>query len=173
MTNLEGRVVLRRGDWRRQRACTPTSKRERRPRGSEQEDDEVVRFSEPRRGVYKAAIVRDGKVVCAILLADRAKASFLTQAFDCGTVLPQERAALLRLLQAAGARRHRVGLDGARDLAHSVIVGSYQRSCASVGSQRSSRASQRAIVACAVRWWSCASSTRTRADSCTPSRVCA
>ena len=40
------------------------------------------------RGVYKAAIVRDGKVVCGILLGDLAKASFLTQAFDCGTVLP-------------------------------------------------------------------------------------
>jgi nitrite reductase (NADH) large subunit len=61
----------------------------------EHEDDEVVRFSEPRRGVYKTAIVRDGKLVGAILLRDLGKASFLTQAFDRGTVLPQERAALL------------------------------------------------------------------------------
>jgi nitrite reductase (NADH) large subunit len=60
----------------------------------EHEDDEVVRFSEPRRGVYKTAIVRDGKLVGAILLGDLGKASFLTQAFDRGTVLSQERAAL-------------------------------------------------------------------------------
>jgi nitrite reductase (NADH) large subunit len=61
----------------------------------EHEDDEVVRFSEPRRGVYKTAIVRDGKLVGAILLGDVAKAAFLTQAFDQGTALPKERAALL------------------------------------------------------------------------------
>jgi nitrite reductase (NADH) large subunit len=61
----------------------------------EHENDEVARFSEPRRGVYKSAIVRDGKLVGAILLGDLAKAPFLTQAFDQGTALPKDRAALL------------------------------------------------------------------------------
>ena len=57
--------------------------------------DEVVRFSEPSRGVYKTAIVRDGKLVGATLLGDMGKVSFLMQAFDRGTVLPDERVALL------------------------------------------------------------------------------
>jgi nitrite reductase (NADH) large subunit len=40
-------------------------------------------------------LATNGKLVGAILLGDLAKASFLTQAFDRGTVLPQERTALL------------------------------------------------------------------------------
>jgi nitrite reductase (NADH) large subunit len=63
--------------------------------GPEREDDEVVRFSELGRGVYKTAIVRDGRLVGATLLGDLARAPFLTHALDHGTVLPQERAALL------------------------------------------------------------------------------
>jgi nitrite reductase (NADH) large subunit len=59
------------------------------------ERDEVVRFAEPRRGVYKTAIVREGKLVGATLLGDLGKVSFLTQAFDRGTVLPDERVSLL------------------------------------------------------------------------------
>jgi nitrite reductase (NADH) large subunit len=57
--------------------------------------DEVVRFSEPRRRVYKSAIVREGKLIGSILLGDLSKVSFLTQAFDRGTVLPDERVSLL------------------------------------------------------------------------------
>jgi len=61
----------------------------------ERPDDEVVRFSEPRRGVYKSVIVRDGKLIGATLLGDLSKVSFLMQAFDRGTVLPEERVSLL------------------------------------------------------------------------------
>ena len=61
----------------------------------ERPDDEVVRFSEPRRGVYKSVIVRDGKLVGATLLGDLSKVSFLMQAFDRGSVLPEERVSLL------------------------------------------------------------------------------
>jgi len=61
----------------------------------EHPDDEVVRFCEPRRGVYKSVIVRDGKLVGATLLGDLSKVSFLMQAFDRGTVLPEERVSLL------------------------------------------------------------------------------
>ncbi len=57
--------------------------------------DEVVRFSEPGRGIYKSAIVRDGKLVGATLLGDMGKVSFLMQAFDRGSVLPEERVQLL------------------------------------------------------------------------------
>ena len=61
----------------------------------EHPDDEVVRFSEPRRGVYKSVIVRNGKLVGATLLGDLSKVSFLMQAFDRGSVLPEERVSLL------------------------------------------------------------------------------
>ncbi|NHC12951.1 NAD(P)/FAD-dependent oxidoreductase [Motilibacter sp. E257] len=61
----------------------------------EHEDDEFVQFSEPRRGVYKTVIVRGGKLVGATLLGDVSKVAFLTQAFDRGLPLPEERIKLL------------------------------------------------------------------------------
>ncbi|MGI8815828.1 MAG: nitrite reductase large subunit NirB [Pseudonocardia sp.] len=61
----------------------------------EREDDEFVRFSEPRRGVYKSVVVRDGKLVGATLLGDVEKVAFLTQSFDRGLPLPEERVELL------------------------------------------------------------------------------
>ena len=68
----------------------------------EHPDDEVVHFSEPRRNVHKTVIVRDGKLVGATLLGDVGKVSFLTQAFDRGTVLPEERVELLFDINAPG-----------------------------------------------------------------------
>jgi nitrite reductase (NADH) large subunit len=61
----------------------------------EHEQDEVVQFSEPKRGTYKKVIVRDGRLIGAILLGDMNKAAYLTQAFDRGTPLPEERLSLL------------------------------------------------------------------------------
>jgi nitrite reductase (NADH) large subunit len=61
----------------------------------EREDDEFVRFSEPRKGVYKSVVVRDGKLVGATLLGDVDKVAFLTQSFDRGLPLPEERIELL------------------------------------------------------------------------------
>ncbi|SHN32225.1 nitrite reductase large subunit NirB [Cryptosporangium aurantiacum] len=61
----------------------------------ERDDDEFVRFSEPKRGVYKSVVVRDGRLVGAVLLGDVGKVSFLMQAFDRGLPLPEERVALL------------------------------------------------------------------------------
>ena len=53
-------------------------------------------------------IVRDGKLVGATLLGDLSKVSFLMQAFDRGTVLPEERVSLLfDLGGAAGGGQHR------------------------------------------------------------------
>jgi nitrite reductase (NADH) large subunit len=57
-------------------------------------EDEVVQFAEPRRGVYKKLVIRGDRVVGAILLGDGAKAPYLMQAFDRGTPVPEERAAL-------------------------------------------------------------------------------
>lgn len=57
--------------------------------------DELVQFSEPRRGVHKSAVVREGVLVGATLIGDLDRASFLTQAFDKATPLPDDGAELL------------------------------------------------------------------------------
>ncbi len=58
-------------------------------------EDEVVQFSEPKRGTYKKLIIRDGRLVGGILLGDISKAAYLVQAFDKSTPLPDERLRLL------------------------------------------------------------------------------
>ena len=65
--------------------------------GAPREDagDEVVTFSEPRKGRYKKLIIRDNRLKGAILLGDVSKAATLQQAFDRSTPLPDERATLL------------------------------------------------------------------------------
>ena len=52
-------------------------------------------FSEPRRGVYKSVVVRDGRLIGATLVGDVSKVAFLMQAFDRGLPLPEERISLL------------------------------------------------------------------------------
>ena len=58
-------------------------------------EDEVVQFSEAKRGTYKKLIVRDGRLVGGILLGDINKAPYLMQAFDRNTPLPEQRLQLL------------------------------------------------------------------------------
>lgn len=57
--------------------------------------DEVVLFSEPKRGRYKKLVIRNGRLVGAIMLGDLEKVAYLTQAFDKNTPLPEERLSLL------------------------------------------------------------------------------
>ncbi len=61
----------------------------------EEDEDEVIQFSEAKRGTYKKLIIRDGRLVGAILLGDISKAAYLMQAFDRGAPLPEERLRLL------------------------------------------------------------------------------
>ncbi|UXA16199.1 nitrite reductase large subunit NirB [Mycobacterium sp. SMC-4] len=61
----------------------------------ERPDDEFVQYSEPKHGVYKTVVIRDGKLVGATLVGDVSKVSFLTQAFDSGLPLPEERISLM------------------------------------------------------------------------------
>ncbi|MDY6996065.1 MAG: nitrite reductase large subunit NirB [Actinomycetota bacterium] len=61
----------------------------------EHPDDEFVQYSEPKHGVYKTIVIRDGKLVGATLVGDVSKVSFLTQAFDSGLPLPEERVELM------------------------------------------------------------------------------
>ena len=44
------------------------------------ERDEIIQFTEPKRGTYKKLIVRDGRLVGGILMGDISKAAFLMQA---------------------------------------------------------------------------------------------
>jgi nitrite reductase (NADH) large subunit len=61
----------------------------------EREDDEFIQFSEPKHGIYKTIIIRDGKLVGATLIGDVSKVAFLMQAFDRGLPLPEERISLM------------------------------------------------------------------------------
>ncbi|MBH0781146.1 NAD(P)/FAD-dependent oxidoreductase [Nocardia sp. NEAU-351] len=64
-------------------------------KGPEAPDDEFVQFSEPAHGVYKTVVVRDGRLVGATLVGDVRKMAFLTQAFDRGLPLPEQRISLM------------------------------------------------------------------------------
>ncbi|MDM7491493.1 nitrite reductase large subunit NirB [Rhodococcus sp. CSLK01-03] len=64
-------------------------------KGPEHEDDEFVQFYDPRSGVYKSIVVRDDRLVGAMLLGDVSRATTLTQAFDGRIEIPADRAALL------------------------------------------------------------------------------
>jgi NAD(P)H-nitrite reductase large subunit len=61
----------------------------------DRENDEVVTYTEPSRGIYKKLIVRNGYLAGAILLGDSLTAPRLLQVFDRGEALPENRADLL------------------------------------------------------------------------------
>ncbi|HUQ92713.1 MAG TPA: nitrite reductase large subunit NirB [Bryobacteraceae bacterium] len=58
-------------------------------------EDEIVQFTEPKKGTYKKLIIRNGRLIGAILLGYISKAAYLMQAFDRGAPLPDERLSLL------------------------------------------------------------------------------
>jgi nitrite reductase (NADH) large subunit len=60
-----------------------------------EERDEVIQFTEPKKGTYKKLIVRDGRLVGSILMGDISKAAYLMQAFDRNSPLPEERLSLM------------------------------------------------------------------------------
>lgn len=85
-------------------------------KGPEREDDEFVQFYEPRNGIYKSVVVRDNKLIGAMLLGDVSKVGFLTQAFDDKVPLPDERISMLFDLGSPSAA------TGAAELADDAIV---------------------------------------------------
>ena len=60
-----------------------------------EEGDEVVQFTEPKKGTYKKLIIRNGRLIGGILLGDIGKAPYLTQAYERNTPVPEERLSLL------------------------------------------------------------------------------
>ena len=63
--------------------------------GDDDEDVEVVRFTDPARGTYKKAVIRDGRLIGAILLGETSAAGTLTQLYDRAAPVPAERLGLL------------------------------------------------------------------------------
>lgn len=57
--------------------------------------DEEVTWSEPARGVYKKLVVRDGRVIGAILLGDPVSVPAVVQAYDRAAPIPPNRAELV------------------------------------------------------------------------------
>ncbi|GAA2372348.1 FAD-dependent oxidoreductase [Nonomuraea africana] len=60
-----------------------------------EEHAEVVRFSHRARGTYRKLVIREGRLVGAILLGESAAVGTLTQLFDRGGPLPGDREGLL------------------------------------------------------------------------------
>jgi assimilatory nitrate reductase electron transfer subunit len=56
---------------------------------------DVIRFTDPARGIYQKLVIRDGRLAGAILLGDTRTAGTLTQLLDRGTPLPADRMSLL------------------------------------------------------------------------------
>ncbi len=60
-----------------------------------EDEAEIVRFSHRRDGTYRKLVIRDDRLVGAILLGETAAVGTLTQLFDRGGPLPADRAGLL------------------------------------------------------------------------------
>ncbi|TLP59754.1 FAD-dependent oxidoreductase [Microbispora triticiradicis] len=59
------------------------------------EEAEIVRFSHRHKGTYRKLVIRDGRLVGAILLGETSAVGTLTQLFDRGGPLPGDRTGLL------------------------------------------------------------------------------
>jgi assimilatory nitrate reductase electron transfer subunit len=71
----------------------------------ETDDDpaEFVTFTDRARGVYQKLVVRDGRLVGAILLGDTRTVGTVTQLFERGAALPADRSSLLMVRRTAPA----------------------------------------------------------------------
>ncbi|REF00226.1 FAD-dependent oxidoreductase [Thermomonospora umbrina] len=63
--------------------------------GDEDPDVEVVRFADPARGTYKKVVIKDDRLIGAILLGETGTAGTLTQLYDRAAPLPSDRLSLL------------------------------------------------------------------------------
>ncbi|MFN2561380.1 MAG: (2Fe-2S)-binding protein, partial [Jatrophihabitans sp.] len=66
-------------------------------------DAEFVTFVDRTNGVYQKLVVRDGRLVAAILLGDTRNVGTVTQLFERGAALPVDRAGLLMVRRNAPA----------------------------------------------------------------------
>jgi NAD(P)H-dependent nitrite reductase large subunit len=80
------------------------------------DDDEVVSYSEPSRGIYKKLIVRNDRLVGAIILGDGAVVPSLLQTFTSGLPITENRADVL-FIAAPSAMAGRTDAAAAPDAA--------------------------------------------------------
>jgi nitrite reductase (NADH) large subunit len=132
--------------------------------GPELPTDEHIVFSEPSRGVFKSIVVRDNKMVGATLLGDSRKVAYLTQAFDRGMPLPEERLGLMFDLGTPGEETGVAELDdeaqvcNCNGVSKKDLVGAVKGGCASVsGAMDATRAGKgcgscRLLVRQVVEW---------------------
>ncbi|WP_299957583.1 nitrite reductase large subunit NirB [uncultured Modestobacter sp.] len=105
----------------------------------ERDADEFLVISEPRRGVHLSVVIRDDVLIGATLLGDTRKVAFLTQAFDRGTPLPEERIRLLVDLSDGAAEVGVAELPGESQVCNcngvtkQAICDTVAGGCASVG----------------------------------------
>ncbi|WP_336029346.1 nitrite reductase large subunit NirB [Geodermatophilus sp. FMUSA9-8] len=105
----------------------------------ERDSDEFLVISEPRRGVHLSVVIRDDRLVGATLLGDTRKVAHLTQVFDRGTALPEER---IRLLVDLSDGKEEVGVAempadsqvcNCNGVTKGAICGAVADGCGSVG----------------------------------------
>jgi nitrite reductase [NAD(P)H] large subunit len=105
----------------------------------ERDDDEFLVISEPRRGVHLSVVIRDDRLIGATLLGDTRKVAYLTQAFDRGSALPEER---IRLLVDLSDGKEEVGVAempadsqvcNCNGVTKGAICGAVADGCGSVG----------------------------------------
>lgn len=122
--------------------------------GPERDTDEHIVFSEPSRGVFKSIVVRDNKMVGATLLGDSRKVAFLTQAYDRGLPLPEER---INLLFDLGTPGEEVGVAELADdaqvcncngVSKGNLVGAVKDGCTSVSSAMDATRAGRGCGSC-------------------------
>jgi nitrite reductase (NADH) large subunit len=105
----------------------------------QRDEDEFLVISEPRRGVHLSVVVRDDRLIGATLLGDTRKVAFLTQAFDRGSPLPEERIRLLVDLSdgAEGVGVAEMPMDSqvcnCNGVSKGAICGAVADGCGSVG----------------------------------------
>jgi nitrite reductase (NADH) large subunit len=106
---------------------------------AERDDDETLVFTEPRKGVYKSVIIRDGRLIGATLVGDVRKVAFLMQAFDRGLALPEDRAELMFDLGGPPAEVSAADLDDGAQVCNcngvtkGTIAGCVRDGCRTVG----------------------------------------
>jgi nitrite reductase (NADH) large subunit len=105
---------------------------------AEGDDDEVVLYSEPSRGVYKKLIVREGRLLGAMLLGDTSMAAPLLQAFDRAAPLPDDRGEML-FPSSSGAKPpsvidlpHEAQICNCNGVSKGAIVNAVKGGCASL-----------------------------------------
>ena len=106
------------------------------------DDDEVVSYSEPSRGIYKKLIVRNDRLVGAIVLGDGAVVPSLLQTFASGMPLAENRADVLFLPAAPCAEGPR-GRGNARRTPHASATATTSRKRKSSKRSRAARAASR------------------------------